>query len=295
MVAASAHGAKDGNVHAPRALPLIEPELLMLAYRSGIFPMADSRDDPEVFWIEPRLRAILPLDSFHLSRSLARTLRRGRFTVTCNRAFSRVMEECAAPRRASCDEDEPGSWISHRIQASYENLHFLGHAHSIEVWQDIPNAEPALVGGLYGVGFDRVFCGESMFSRVPDSSKVAMAWLVAALRRAGVMLLDCQFITPHLASLGAAEITQKRYVRLLQAAQSPYATTPYSPVGVAGAIEGAADAAALPDGEGGLDGVGAGDVLALPEAFGAVLDDVAAAGLSSSPGYFIAQALTQTS
>src|SRR5690606_38347928 len=140
-------------------------------------------------WIEPRIRAILPLDGFRLSRSLARTLRRGRFEVTCNHAFSAVMEACAAPRAG----DEAGSWISHRIQASYERLHALGHAHSIECWRHGDDGQPALVGGLYGVGFDRVFCGESMFSRVSDASKVALAWLVAALRHGGVELLDCQF------------------------------------------------------------------------------------------------------
>lgn len=286
------HAPTQSPKEATVALPLIEPELLMLAYRSGIFPMSDSREDTEVFWIEPRLRAILPLDGFHLSRSLARTLRRGRFTVTCNAAFSRVMEECAAPRRVRPGtDDEGGSWISRRIQSSYENLHRLGQAHSIEVWQASADGdEPHLVGGLYGVGFDRVFCGESMFSRAPDSSKVAMAWLVASLRRAGVTLLDCQFITPHLASLGAVEISQKRYVRRLQAAQSPYAREAYS-----AAVADVVGAGVLGAGDAAGDDDGAGDVLALPDAFAALLDEAAAGGPSSSPGYFIAQALTQTS
>ncbi|MCJ2187855.1 leucyl/phenylalanyl-tRNA--protein transferase [Novosphingobium beihaiensis] len=262
-------------MHAPSRPDMIDPDLLMLAYRSGIFPMADSRDDPDIFWVEPRLRAILPLDGFHLSRSLARTLRRGRFTITCNTAFSAVMEACAAPRDPQAGEEEDGagdedddgsrSWISLRIQASYENLHRLGNAHSIECWQDAPDGSGRqLVGGLYGVGFDRVFCGESMFSRVPDSSKAALAWLVAALRRGGAVLLDCQFMTPHLASMGAQEISQQHYVELLKAAQS----------------------APLP---------GAGEVLALPDAFAALLEDVEAAGLASSPGKLIAQDLTQTS
>lgn len=268
-------------MHAPRSNPIIEPELLMLAYRSGIFPMSDSRDDPELFWIEPRLRAILPLDGLHVSGSLARTLRRGRFEVTCNRAFSQVMDACAAPRRAR-DDDDGGSWISHRIQASYENLHFLGHAHSIEVWRD-----GELVGGLYGVGFDRVFCGESMFSTVSDSSKVALCWLVAALQRGGATLLDCQFMTPHLASLGAVEMPQKRYLALLQAAQSSaYCSTTASSAGSGSA--GAADAV------GEAEAVGAG-VLSLPEAFDALLGDAVSCGLASSPGKLIAQLLTQTS
>lgn len=246
----------------------------MLAYRSGIFPMADSRDDPEIFWVEPRRRAILPLENFHLSRSLARTLRRGRFSVTCNAAFSEVMDACAEPRRG----DDGESWISHRIQASYEELHRLGHAHSIECWQD-RDGTPELVGGLYGIGFNRVFCGESMFSRTRDASKVALTWLVAALRRAHAELLDCQFITPHLASLGAVEISQQRYVSMLQAAQRPY-----SP---AGSGEGAGAALGA--------GAGAGGVLALPEAFGALLAEAEDAGFASSPGNFIAQLLIQTS
>lgn len=279
-------------MHAPRALDLIEPELLMLAYRSGIFPMADSREDPEIFWVEPRLRAILPLDGFRLSRSLARTLRRERFTVTCNQAFSQVMDECAAPRPATSEEDaESGrSWISERIQASYENLHYLGQAHSIECWQDAPDGGGLrLVGGLYGVGFDRVFCGESMFSRVPDASKVALAWLVAALRRGGACLLDCQFITPHLASLGAVEMSQKRYLGLLKAAQS---SVPHSPP-VWGSGLAVVDVAA---GDGAAEGAAPGvDVLALPDAFAALLEDAASCGLASSPGKFIAQALTHTS
>lgn len=261
----------------------------MLAYRSGIFPMSDSRDDPEIFWIEPRLRAILPLDGLRISHSLARSLRRGRFTVTCNEAFSQVMDACAAPRqvRPEDDEDEGGSWISHRIQESYENLHFLGHAHSIEVWQEGTGGRE-LVGGLYGVGFDRAFCGESMFSRVSDSSKVALAWLVAALRRGGVTLLDCQFLTPHLSSLGAVEMPQKRYLKLLQQAQGP---TDHRSTTGASAGSGAAGAGVTA-----ADGVAAGtEVLALPGAFRALLDDASSCGLASSPGKLIAQSLTQTS
>jgi leucyl/phenylalanyl-tRNA---protein transferase len=255
----------------------------MLAYRGGIFPMADSRDDPEVFWVEPHTRAILPLDGFRCSRSLARALRRGRFRVTCNQAFAEVMAACAAPRPARDGSGNGESWISERIVASYVRLHQLGHAHSVECWQD-----NRLVGGLYGVGFDRVFCGESMFSLVPDASKVALAWLVAALRRGGAQLLDCQFITPHLASLGAVEMSQSRYLALLKAAQVPYVAD--------GRGEGLGDGLA----EGEADGFGvaaAGEALALPEAFGALLEDaaLAAGGSSSSPGNFIAQSLTQTS
>ena len=257
-------------VHSPATPPIIEPELLLLAYRSGIFPMADSRDDPEIFWVEPRRRAVLPLDGFVCSRSLARTLRRGRFTVTCNAAFAAVMEGCAQPRADSAE-----TWISTRIAASYQSLHAGGHAHSIECWQD-DRQGARLVGGLYGVGFDRVFCGESMFSLVPDASKIALAWLVAALRMGGAELLDCQFITDHLASLGAVEISQKRYLELLRAAQ---------------VVTAGAGASGVGEAEGLGDGVAAG--LALPAGFGALL--AAAAGSSSSPGNFIAQSFIQTS
>lgn len=249
--------------------PPIEPETLLLAYRAGVFPMADSRDDPDIFWVEPRQRAIIPLDQFHLSRSLAKVLRRGTFAVTCNAAFPAVIRECAGPRR---DADE--TWISDRIEQAYLALHQRGAAHSIECWQD-----GALVGGLYGVGFARVFCGESMFSRVPDASKIALAWLVAALRRAGATLLDCQFMTPHLATMGAIEISQEDYLARLRAAQMSTA--------------GDASADGLGLGVGVVAGSGAG--LSLPEGFAALLADAAGAVPPSSPGNFIAQSLIHTS
>ena len=258
---------------------IIDTQLLMLAYRSGIFPMSDGREDPEIFWVEPRQRAILPLDGFLCSRSLARTLRRGRFTVTCNAAFEDVMAGCAAPRRESDD-----TWISGRIASSYRALHAEGYAHSVECWQSGPDGQPQLVGGLYGVGFDRVFCGESMFSLVPDASKVALAWLVAALRRAGVELLDCQFMTDHLASLGAIEIPQSRYLTLLRQAQQPDQRS-------SGMSAGASAAAGDGEGEAAADGAAAG----LPAGFSALLEDASAAGSSSSPGNFIAQSFTHTS
>ena len=251
------------TVHASTSPPPLDPDLLLLAYRSGVFPMADGRDDRDVFWVEPRRRAILPLNGFHCSHSLAKVLRRGPFAVTCNQAFERVIVECAGPRA-----DAQGTWISHRIEATYCQLHELGRAHSIECWLD-----GDLVGGLYGVGFDRVFCGESMFSRTDNASKVALAWLVAALRHCGTALLDCQFITGHLASLGAVEISQAEYLGLLREAQSP--------------AEGEAAA------EGLGEGFGDGAELGLPAGFAALLAD--AAGASSSPGNFIAQSFTQTS
>jgi leucyl/phenylalanyl-tRNA--protein transferase len=257
------------TVHAPASSLPIDPETLLLAYRSGIFPMADAREDPEIFWVEPRRRAILPLGGFHCSRSLAKALKRGPFRVTCNADFAAVIRQCAGPRA-----DAQGTWISARIEASYLTLHDQGLAHSIECWNG-----SKLVGGLYGVGFDRVFCGESMFSRVPDASKVALAWLVAALRRGGAMLLDCQFMTDHLAAMGAVEIAQSEYLTRLRAAQR--------------ASLGVAVGEGLAAGLG--EGAAAGAALALPAGFAALLAAAAGAGLSSSPGNFIAQSLTQTS
>ncbi|WP_379548168.1 leucyl/phenylalanyl-tRNA--protein transferase [Qipengyuania sp. DSG2-2] len=201
-------------MHAPMP-SLISPELLLSAYRHGIFPMADSRTDTEIFWVEPRERAILPIDGFRLSRSLARTLRRGKFLVTCNTAFREVVRGCAGPR-----EDADGTWISGRIEASYAALHARGDAHSIECWEG-----ETLVGGVYGVGFDSVFCGESMFSRRTDASKVALAWLVALLGRAGCKVFDCQFMTSHLESLGAVPLTQKAYMQMVADAAVPQRMT----------------------------------------------------------------------
>ena len=261
------------NLSSTRAI--IPPALLMQAYRNGIFPMADARNDAEIFWVEPRRRAILPLDRFHCSHSLAKVLRRDRFHVTCNTAFDAVVSACAAPRPAA---DE--SWISHRIQASYAELHRIGLAHSIECWHG-----EDLVGGLYGVGFDRVFCGESMFSRMTDASKVALAWLVATLRRAGAELLDCQFITDHLASMGAVEITQAQYLKRLAKAQL---------VAVSGALAvGPSAGAGAGTGAGVAAGLAGEGFLPLPLAFAALLD--AASAGSASPGKCIAQSFTHTS
>ena len=200
-------GARIGVMHAP-ATHVIPVDLLLRAYRAGVFPMADHRSDEEVYWVEPRERAIFPLDGLKISRSLRKTLRQNRFQVTCDHDFASVISACAQPR-----EEHAESWISHRIEASYNALHRAGHAHSIECWEG-----DQLVGGLYGVAFDRVFCGESMFSRASDASKVALVWLVAAMREAGFRLLDCQFMTDHLASMGAVAMPQARYVSLLSEA-----------------------------------------------------------------------------
>ena len=182
----------------------ITPDILLRAYAMGIFPMSGGRDDPEIHWIDPRRRGVLPLDGLHISRSLAKRIRSGRFRVTADLDFETVVEACA-------ERDE--TWISRRIQRLYAELHRLGFAHSIEVWQG-----EALVGGVYGVTLGAAFFGESMFSRVTDASKVALAFTVHRLRAGGFRLFDTQFLTPHLASLGAVEISRADYHRRLDEA-----------------------------------------------------------------------------
>ena len=182
----------------------LDPDLLLRAYSIGVFPMSDSRDADDLYWVEPRRRAILPLDSFHLSRSLRKRLKSGIYDVTRDRDFARIVRLCS---------DREETWINAEIEASYIRLHEAGRAHSIEVWQD-----GELAGGLYGVRLGAAFFGESMVSLKPDASKVALAWLVARLIVGGFRLLDCQFMTPHLKSLGAIEIDQKDYLVLLDSA-----------------------------------------------------------------------------
>jgi len=182
----------------------LDPDLLLRAYSIGVFPMSDSRDAGDLYWVEPRRRAILPLNSFHLSKSLRKTLKSGAFHVTRDRAFAPIVRLCA---------EREDTWINAEIEASYIRLHEAGRAHSIEVWQD-----GVLAGGLYGVRLGAAFFGESMVSLRRDASKVALAWLVARLIVGGFRLLDCQFMTPHLASLGAVEIEQKDYLVLLDSA-----------------------------------------------------------------------------
>lgn len=186
----------------------IDPLVLLQAYAIGVFPMSDDREAEEVYWIEPKRRAILPLDGFRLSRSLAKTIRRDRFRVTANRNFAGIVTLCA-----QSVADRPTTWINHEIEQAYQYLHELGFAHSVEVWDG-----EELVGGLYGVALGRAFFGESMVSRRTDASKVAIAWLAARMRYAGFTLLDCQFMTDHLRSLGAIEISQRDYLILLAGA-----------------------------------------------------------------------------
>jgi leucyl/phenylalanyl-tRNA--protein transferase len=190
----------------------------------GIFPMAESREDPAIHWVDPRKRGILPLDGFHTSRSLARRLRDPALLVTADLAFAKVVSACAAREE---------TWISQRIQALYQALHDHGHAHSIEVWQD-----GQLAGGVYGVVLGAVFFGESMFSARVDGSKIALAHAVARLRAGGFRLFDTQFLTPHLARLGGIEIPRAEYHRRLAEALSVSASfnpPDYSDAGSSGA------------------------------------------------------------
>ena len=242
----------------------LDPRLLLQGYATGIFPMADSRNAAELFWVEPRNRAIIPLDRFHLSRSLKRTLRSVQFTVTHDRDFQAVITACA---------DREETWINADLERAMLALHASGHAHSLEVWdaQD-------LVGGLYGVKLGRAFFGESMFSRATDASKVALAWLVARLKVGNFTLLDCQFMTEHLASLGAINVPRESYVALLSVALG------------GGTAVGASAAGALVEALGRTPEA-APDFLALDR----LLELAGAAGADGPAGYVISQLLGQTS
>ena len=188
--------------------PILTPEILLSAYAQGLFPMAERRDDPTLYWVSPEKRGVIPLDGLHVPKRLARTIRGDRFQVTSDQAFAEVMHACAAPA--------PGreqTWINDEIFRLYTALHAGGHAHSVECWED-----EELVGGLYGVSLGGAFFGESMFSIARDASKVALVALVDLLRRGGFTLLDTQFLTPHLARFGAYEIPREEYLVQLHAA-----------------------------------------------------------------------------
>ncbi|CCD89526.1 leucyl, phenylalanyl-tRNA-protein transferase [Bradyrhizobium sp. ORS 285] len=186
----------------------ITPEVLLRAYACGIFPMAESADDPSLFWVEPELRGVIPLEGFRVASRLARTVRSDAFTVTVNQAFKAVMDGCAEPQPGRED-----TWINRRIRELYSGLYAMGHCHSVECWQ-----EGELVGGLYGVSLGRAFFGESMFHRTRDASKVALVHLVARLIAGGFELLDTQYVTEHLKTFGAVEIPRRRYTVLLEKA-----------------------------------------------------------------------------
>jgi leucyl/phenylalanyl-tRNA---protein transferase len=211
----------------------LTPEILLKAYQAGIFPMAESADDPELFWVDPEQRGILPLDGFHLPRRLRRVVRQDRFEVRIDNDFSATLAACA-----EATEKRPNTWINAEITRLYTVLHDREAAHSVECWQ-----EGALVGGLYGVSIGGAFFGESMFSRVTDASKVALVHLVALMRIGGYRLLDMQFVTPHLARFGAVEVPRAQYRRLLAEALRYRAAFPRAFGGAAGG--GSAGAGAL--------------------------------------------------
>lgn len=191
-------------------MPRLTPDILVRAYAAGVFPMAESADDPELFWVDPRRRGILPLDAFHVPRRLSRVVRRQIFEIRCDSAFEDVIRACA-----EASEKRPNTWINDEIVRLYEALFARGAAHTVECWRG-----DRLAGGLYGVSLGAVFFGESMFSRESDASKVALVHLVARLRLGGFRLLDTQFLTPHLARFGGIEISRRRYHRLLAEALS---------------------------------------------------------------------------
>lgn len=194
---------------------ILTPEILLRAYALGIFPMAEGRDDPEIRWVDPKRRGVFPVDGFHISRSLAKHILTADYRVSVNEAFGAVVEGCA---------DRPVTWINAEITGLYTALHRMGFAHSLEVWQG-----EALIGGVYGVTLGAAFFGESMFSRQTNASKTAVAYLTHRLRAGGFQLFDTQFLTPHLASLGAVEILRAEYQRRL--AQAMQAQASFTPAG----------------------------------------------------------------
>lgn len=186
----------------------ITPELLLRAYSIGMFPMSESADDPELFWVEPDLRGIIPLDGFHVSKSLQKAIRKAPFDIRFDTAFDQVVEKCA-----EAADDRPSTWINQQIKDLYGALHRLGHAHSVEAWEG-----DELVGGLYGVTLGSAYFGESMFSRRTNASKICLVYLVERLRERGFTLLDTQFTTEHLKTFGAVDIPKAEYGGLLDKA-----------------------------------------------------------------------------
>lgn len=186
----------------------LTPEILIRAYSIGVFPMSESRNDPNVFWVDPKMRGILPLDDFHISHSLKKTVRKGKFSVSFDTDFHKVVITCADTPRTT-----EGTWINNQIIEAFMELHQLGLAHSVECRLD-----GNLVGGLYGLSINGLFCGESMFSIATDASKVALVHLVARMKQCQLCLLDTQFITDHLRAFGAIEISARDYLRYLRKA-----------------------------------------------------------------------------
>lgn len=203
---------------------LLPPEVLLGAYAQGYFPMAEERTDTDVFWLNPEDRGLIPLDTFHVPRRLARKMRSMAWRMTVDTAFARVIAACA-----EADRQGGKTWINPLIEKSYCNLHELGFAHSVEVWDG-----ETLVGGLYGVSLGAAFFGESMFSVATDASKIALAHLVARLKAGGFKILDTQFVTDHLKQFGAVEVGRGRYQEMLRAAVDAQAD--FYVLGGAGAV-----------------------------------------------------------
>ncbi len=197
-------------------MQLLTPELVLSAYSIGLFPMANDRDDPTIHWIDPLHRGVLPLDHFHVPRRLRRTIRQGRFGLTVDKAFPKVIEACA-----EATVDRPRTWLNDDLIDLYVALFDRGHGHSVEAWLD-----DSLVGGVYGLAIGGAFFGESMFSRVADASKVALVELAARLRVGGFVLLDTQFVNDHLKQFGIEEITRSAYKARLRDALGLHATLP---------------------------------------------------------------------
>jgi leucyl/phenylalanyl-tRNA--protein transferase len=196
-----------------RYYPAITPDVLLRAYSIGLFPMADAADDPEIFWVEPEVRGILPLDAFHVSRSLRKAMKQSSLDIRVNTAFEAVMAGCAAEA-----DDRPSTWINSTIRQLYTELHRMGHAHSVEAFEG-----DTLVGGLYGVSLGAAFFGESMFSRRTNASKICLVHLVERLNARAFRLLDTQFTTEHLKTFGAVDVAKDDYLKLLRAAiESPH-------------------------------------------------------------------------
>lgn len=227
----------------------ITPTVLLKAYACGIFPMAESADDPSLYWIEPHLRGIIPLNDFHVSRSLAKVLRRGDFEVRVNHDFNAVISACAEP-----GQGRRKTWINRPIRRLYRDLFDLGHCHTVEVRRD-----DRLIGGLYGVSLGGAFFGESMFHRERDASKIALVYLVWILKENGYGLLDTQFVTDHLRRFGAVEVPRKAYHKLLEAAL---------------AIDGQFDVPASPSVASAASGAGSNSGAAIPNSSEEILQSV---------------------
>jgi leucyl/phenylalanyl-tRNA---protein transferase len=208
----------------------LTPQLLLRAYAMGIFPMAESRSARQVFWVDPQMRAILPMDGFHVPRRLAKTIRRNPFEIRCDSDFEQTMRWCGAPARKRRE-----TWINDEIVRAYTQLHHLGYAHSVECWRD-----GRMVGGIYGVSLGAAFFGESMFSRATDASKVALVHLMARLRHGGFRLMDVQFVTSHLSQFGAVELPRATYLERLTEAITTDAEfySELSPAAAAAALAG---------------------------------------------------------